>query len=134
MSLLEQPEAQALLEDATAPLQAVRGIGQRLTDFLTWYLPLFSRVEQKQHLQLAVEGRLSGLERKTSEPIAREADVPRRALQRFIGGGDRDDERLMVELRGQLSKELADPNGVIVLDPSAFPEKSKDSCGVKIQQ
>lgn len=133
MSLLERPEAQELLEDAMVSPQTIRGCAERLTDYLARYLPLFYRKEQRQHLRLAVEGRLSGLERKTSEPIAREAAVPRRALQRFVGAGEWDDEAVMAELRGQVCAELADVNGVLVLDPSSFPKKGNDSCGVQRQ-
>jgi SRSO17 transposase len=133
MSLLERPEAQPLLEDAALSPQAVRSCAQRLTAYLARYLPLFYRVELRDHLRLAVEGRLSGLERKTSEPIARQAAVPRRGLQRFVGAGDWDDEAVMAELRGHVRDELADPNGVLVLDPSAFPKKGQASCGVQRQ-
>jgi SRSO17 transposase len=133
MSLLEQPEAQELLKDATMSPQTVRGCAERLTGYLARYLPLFYRTEQRQNLRLAVEGRLSGLERKTSEPISRQAGKPRRALQRFVGAGDWDDEAVTAELRGQVREELADPQGVLVLDPSSFPKKGKESCGVQRQ-
>jgi SRSO17 transposase len=133
MSLLEIPEAQELLDDASLTPQTVRGCADRLTRFLTRYLPLFYRQEQRDHLRLAIEGRLSGLERKTSEPIAREAAVPRRALQRFVGAGDWDDQAAMAELRGQVGEELGDANGVLILDPSSFPKKGTESCGVQRQ-
>ena len=133
MSLLERPEAQELLEDASVSAQTVRGCADRLTKFLARYLPLFYREEHRQHARLAMEGRLSGLERKTSEPIARERNVPRRALQRFVGAGEWDDEAVMVELREQVREELGDANGVLVLDPSSFPKKGTASCGVQRQ-
>lgn len=133
MSLLHHPDAQVLLEDATVSAQDVRGCAERLTQFLTRYLPLFGRQEQRDHARLAIEGRLGGLERKTCEPIAREADVPRRALQRFVGAGQWDDEAVMSELREQAAEELGDARGVLVLDPSSFPKKGTESCGVKRQ-
>lgn len=133
MSLLDQPEAQALLEDAEVPPQMVRGCADHLTQFLARYLPLFYRKEQRDLARLAIEGRLSGLERKTSEPIAREADEPRRNLQRFVGAGEWDDEAVMAELRRQVREEWGDANGVIVLDPSSFPKKGTESCGVQRQ-
>jgi SRSO17 transposase len=82
---------------------------------------------------LAIKGRLSGLDRKTSEPIAREADEPRRNLQRFVGAGEWDDEGVMAKLRSQVREELGDANGVMVLDPSSFPKKGTESCGVQRQ-
>jgi SRSO17 transposase len=133
MSLLERPEAQVLLEDANVSAQTVRGCADRLTDFLARYLPLFYREEHRQHARLAIEGRLSGLERKTSEPIAREADEPRRNLQRFVGAGKWDDETVTAELRCHVAEDLGDPKGVLVLDPSSFPKKGAESCGVQRQ-
>jgi SRSO17 transposase len=133
MSLLERPEAQTLLEDATMTARTVRGCADSLSEFLARYLLLFYREEPRKHLRLAVQGRLSGLERKTSEPIAREAAVPRRALQRFVGAGEWDDEAVMTELRRHVGEALGDAQGVLVLDASGFPKKGKDSCGVQRQ-
>ena len=39
----------------------------------------------------------------------------------------------MVEVRRHVSEELGDPQAVLVLDPSSFVKKGKDSCGVKRQ-
>ena len=39
----------------------------------------------------------------------------------------------MRELRGHVREELAEPNGVVVIDPSAFPKKGTESCGVARQ-
>jgi SRSO17 transposase len=133
MSLLEMPEAQELLDDASVTPQAVRSCADRLTRFLARYLPLFYRQELRDHLRLAIEGRLSGLERKTSEPIAREAAVPRRGLQRFVGAGEWDDETVMGELRCEVVEELGDANGVMIVDSSGFAKKGTESCGVQRQ-
>jgi SRSO17 transposase len=133
MPLLERPEAQELLEDAQVSPAMVRGCAARLTRYLARYLPLFGRKEQRSLARLAVEGRLSGLERKTSEPIARQANQPRRNLQRFVGAGQWDDEAVMAELRCQVREELGDAKGVLVLDPSGFPKKGSESCGVQRQ-
>ena len=70
MSLLEHPQAQALLEDATVTGSAVRGCQERLAQFLQRYLPLFYRIEQRELATVVVQGKLSNLQRKTSEPIA----------------------------------------------------------------
>jgi len=133
MSVLEHPTAQELLEDAKVSAGTVQHCREHLTAFLERYLPLFYREEQRDHARLAIEGRLSGLERKTTEPIANEAGVPRRNLQRFVGAGEWDDEAVMAEARRQVSEEFGDPKGVLVLDPSSFPKKGNASCGVKRQ-
>lgn len=133
MSLLEHPKAQALLEDATVSARAVRNCHGQLTRFLQRYLPCFYREEQRENARIVMEGRLSGLERKTSEPIAHQAGLHRKPIQNFVGAGAWDDEAVMAELRRHVAEELGDANGVLVLDPSAFPKKGTASCGVQRQ-
>ena len=133
MSLLEHPKAQELLADATLTAAAVRHCQDHLTQFLQRYLPLFYRKEQRPLATLVIQGRLSGLERKTSEPIALQAGHTRKPVQHFVGAGCWDDEAVMAELRRHVAEELGDPNGVLVLDNSGFAKKGTQSCGVARQ-
>lgn len=133
MSLLEHPDAQPLLDDAKLPAASVRACADHLEAFLARYLPRFSRREQRDHARTVLRGKLSGLQRKTTEPIATEADQERRPLQLFVGGGGWDDQAVLAELRGHVREELGHPEGVFVLDPSAFPKKGTASCGVARQ-
>ncbi len=133
MSLLEHPDAQALLDDATVSAGTVRNCTGRLTGFLRRYLPKFYRVEQRENATTVIRGLLSGLERKTCEPIAIEAGLARKPIQFFVGSGKWDDEAVMAELRLHVREELAGPEGVVVVDPSGFPKKGAESCGVDRQ-
>ena len=133
MSLLDHPEAQALLADATLTPETVEGCQTRLTAFLRRYLPLFYRIEHRAHAATVIRGLLSGLERKTCEPIASQAGLHRKTLQTFVGAGAWDDEAVLTELRQHVRDELAEPDGVVVIDPSAFPKKGTESCGVARQ-
>ena len=99
MSLLDHPEAQALLNDATLTPDAVRGCADRLTAFLQRYLPSSTASSSAHNATLVIRGLLSGLERKTCEPIAIEAGLPRKPIQFFVGAGKWDDEAVMAELR-----------------------------------
>ncbi len=130
MSLLEHPEAQAILADAVLTPEAVRGCGDRLARFLQRYLPHFRRAEQRHNATLVLRGLLSGLQRKTCEPIAVEAGVHRKPIQFLVGAGKWDDEAVMAELRGHVVEELGDDQAVLVLDASTFPKSGADSCGV----
>jgi SRSO17 transposase len=133
MSLLEQSEAQALLNDATVSPDTVRDCTDRLTGFLRRYLPTFYRIEQRANATTVIRGLLSGLERKTCEPIAIEAGLARKPIQFFVGSGKWDDEAVMAELRAHVREDLAEPKGVVVIDPSGFPKKGIESCGVDRQ-
>ncbi|MBI1188264.1 MAG: IS701 family transposase [Alphaproteobacteria bacterium] len=130
MSLLDHPQAQALLADAVLTPEAVRGCQDRLTDFLRRYLPRFRRIEQRANVVLVLRGLLSGLQRKTCEPIAVEAGVHRKPIQFLVGAGKWDDEAVMAELRRHVAEELADERAVLVLDATTFPKSGDDSCGV----
>jgi len=132
-SILEHPEAQLLLEEATLSGAAVRGCKDRLTRFMERYVPLFQRKEQGENAKIVIEGLISGLERKTCEPIAREHGVHRKPIQSFVGCSTWDDEKVMGELRRHVKEELGDPDAVLVIDPSAFAKKGTESCGVKRQ-
>src|SRR3954453_19466833 len=132
-SILDHPRARALLAQATLTPPAAGGCAGRLTDFLGRYLPLFGRREQRDNATTVVEGLLSGLERKTCEPIAREHGVQRKPIQSFVGSSPWDDEAVMAELRRHVKDELADAGAVLVVDPSGFPKKGRESCGGKRQ-
>jgi SRSO17 transposase len=133
MSLLKQPQARALLADAMVSEGLVRGCAEHLDAFLKRYLPVFDRKEQRDHAVRIVQGRLSGLERKTTEPIAIQAGQHRKPLQNFVGAASWDDETLMAQIRQHVRNELADPQAVLVLDSSGFPKKGTESCGVDRQ-
>jgi SRSO17 transposase len=133
MSLLEHPDARALLADAVLTPEQVRGCQDRITTFLQRYLPRFYRAEHRTHATLVIRGLLSGLQRKTCEPIAVEAGVHRKPVQNFVGTGGWDDEAVMAELRGHVREAPADPQAVLILDPGGFPKSGTESCGVARQ-
>jgi len=133
MSLLDHPQARALLDDATVRPADVHACQEQLDHFLKRYLPLFYRRELRETAKLVVQGHLSGLERKTSEPIARQAGRHRKPVQHFVGAGAWDDEAVMAELRGHVAQEIGDPNGVLSVDGSGFAKKGTASCGVARQ-
>ena len=133
MSLLDHPDAQALLKDAILTPEAVRGCRDRLRRFLSRYLPHFYRKEQRDHAALVIRGLLSDLQRKTAEPIADCAGVEHKNIQFFIGSGQWDDDAILMELRRHVRRVLGDSEAVLVLDPSAFPKKGTESCGVTRQ-
>lgn len=133
MSLLERDEARVLLSDAALTAETVRGCRLRVTEFLGRYLPCFGRRELRDHAGEVLRGKLSSLERKTCEPIAREAGVPRKPLQTFVGSGQWNDDAVLTELRRHVAEEFRDPDASLVIDGSAFPKKGTHSCGVQRQ-
>jgi SRSO17 transposase len=132
-TILEHPAAQELLAQTEVEPSTVRRCAQHLSRFLQRYLPFFYRDEQRHHAEIILQGKLTGLQRKTTEPIAIDVGHKRRPLQHFVGAGGWDDEAVLAELRRHVGAELGDTEGVLVLDPSAFPKKGTQSCGVARQ-
>ena len=133
MDILDHPDAQPLLQDAHLSPAAVRSCAGRLAAFAQRYLPHFHREEQRDHALTVLRGKLTGLERKTTEPIATQARQKRRPLQLFVGAGGWDDGAVLAELRAHVREELADPDAVLVIDGYGVPKKGDESCGVARQ-
>jgi len=133
MDLLDYPQAQVLLEDAVLTPESIRDCADHLQTFVQRYLPRFHRSEQRQHALTVLQGKLTGLQRKTTEPIAHRVGLKRRPLQLFVGAGGWDDPAVLGELRQHVREELGHPDGVFVLDGSGFPKKGRESCGVSRQ-
>jgi SRSO17 transposase len=133
MTILEHPEAQAILNDAVLTVEQVVEISERIEPFLQRYLPLFRRSEQRTNAQHILEGKLSSLSRKTAEPIAHHIGVRREVLQDFLGVSPWQDQAILGELRGHVTEVWNDPNGVLFGDGSGFAKKGDHSCGVKRQ-
>jgi SRSO17 transposase len=133
MDVLDHPDTQPLLHDAELKPEAVAACAGRLEEFAARYLPLFYRTEQRGHALTILRGKLTGLERKTTEPIAHHAGQERRPLQLFVGGGKWSDAAMVAEMRRHAKQELGTAQGIYILDGSAFPKKGADSCGVARQ-
>jgi SRSO17 transposase len=133
MTLLDQPQAQTLLQDAALRPADIAACAGQLHRFVQRYLPCFYREEQRRHARTILQGKLTGLQRKTTEPIAHRAGLKRRPLQLFVGAGKWDDQAVLTEVRRHVREELADGEAAFVLDGSGFPKQGEASCGVARQ-
>src|SRR5579859_2203550 len=133
MTLLEHPDAQALLADAVLAPEQLEGLAAQVEPFLARYLPLFRRSEQRDNARLILLGKLTALSRKTCEPIAHHFGVRRENLQDFVGSSPWADRPVLDELHRHVAEAWGDPHGVLFGDGSGFPKKGEHSCGVKRQ-
>ena len=132
-TILEHPKAQELLDQTEVKPNTVRRCTEHLSRFINRYLPCFYRPEQRHHAAVILKGKLTGLQRKTTEPIAIEHGLKRRPLQQFVGAGGWSDDTVLGDLRRHVDAELGEPNGALVMDGSGFPKKGTASCGVARQ-
>src|SRR5436190_24284075 len=122
-----------LIEDAEVPPGLLRGVMPRLETFLQPFVEALRSAEQRANARHYVQGLLSDLPSKDAESIAYLHDRERQGLQKFIGQADWEHRPLLTELTHQVGAELGEPDGVLVLDPSAFAKKGDESVGVARQ-
>jgi len=119
--------------DAQVPPGLLRGLQSRLEAFLRPFVVSLGRDETRENAGQYVRGLLSNLGAKTAEAIAYLHDRDRQGLQKFVGQSGWDHRPLIAELARQVGRELGEPGGVLVFDPSAFAKKGASSVGVARQ-
>src|SRR3990170_8197105 len=124
---------EAMLAECEVAPQVFHGVVERLGKFVEPFADLLAQQAQKRHAEDYLTGLISDLERKNVESIAYRHDQDRRNLQHFIGCAEWDHQPLMLELAKQVGARLGEEDGVIVIDPSAFPKQGKRSVGVARQ-
>jgi SRSO17 transposase len=128
-----QLRKEAMLAECEVPPQVFRGALDRLAKFVEPYAVLLTQPAQRQHTAEYISGLVSDLKRKNVESIAYRHDQDRRNLQHFIGCAEWDHQPMLMELAKQVGDGLGEDDGVIVIDPSAFPKQGNRSVGVARQ-
>jgi SRSO17 transposase len=110
-------------------------IADELVSFHKQFENCFGR---KEHLRLGLtyfSGLLSNNSAKSAEPIALSflGEKAVRSLQMFMKTYVWDHEAMETAHQNLLAQEIADPDGMITVDPSEFPKKGKESVGVARQ-
>ena len=111
----------------------VECLAEDFAEFMKPYLEVVGWSTREKQLSAFVGGLLGGTERKSVEPIALAQGVNRQQLQYFVGVSPWDHRPLLGQLQGEVSEELGDAEGVLVLDGSAMPKKGTESVGVARQ-
>jgi len=124
---------EAVLAECQVPPAVFNGMMERLVNFAGPYVQRLCRPEQREHARTYLQGLLSDLQKKNAEAIAYRHDEDRQGLQTFIGTAPWDHQPLLEELACEVGRELGEPDGVLVFDPSAFAKKGKHSVGVARQ-
>jgi SRSO17 transposase len=104
-----------------------------LNTFLRQFDSCFGRREPVEHLKTYVLGQLSGLPRKSLEPIADAADLEPRTLQQFLSLHQWDDLRVRDLLQQRVAREHPHPLTIGVIDETAHAKKGDKTPGVKRQ-
>ena len=105
----------------------------RLSTLMAPFVETFQGQALMPHAQPYVSGLLSDVGRKNVESIAYHVGQNRLGLQGFMGWADWDDAPLRQTLLDQVGQQVGQSDGVLVFDPSAFPQSGRESVGVARQ-
>jgi SRSO17 transposase len=122
-----------MMEQAEVSPELLKDLLPRVRLFLDPFLQSLAGTAQRQHAVEYTTGLMSGLKHRTGEGIAYLYDQDRQGIQKFIGQAPWDHQPMLRTLAAQVGAELGEPDGVIVVDPSAFPKKGDKSVGVAKQ-
>ena len=110
-------------------------INQELENYLQKYKKCFPRPQQNKNFKTTIKGLLSGLDRKSAEPIALHylGQNQVRSYQQFFNRSKNWQQPTKQQYKTQLSKHLNNKNGFLSVDECSFPKKGTQSVGVTRQ-
>lgn len=108
-------------------------MGRELKAFMRGFAGCFGRHEPAGHAELYVRGQLSNLPRKSVEPMADEAGIDPRALQKFLSEHCWDDALMVRRTHEIVARDHAHECSVGVIDETSFAKKGTKTPGVQRQ-
>jgi len=114
-------------------VQGIRNIGKKLKAFLKQFDDCFYRSQPTRHLFNYMLGQMSGLQRKSVEPIALQAKTPPRTLQRFLSSVQWDHPRMRDRIQWFVAKEYAHPKAIGTVDETGHPKQGCHTAAVQRQ-
>jgi len=104
-----------------------------LEDYLAPFAAFFSRSEGRELSACYVAGLMMEGERKSVEPMSERVHASERGMQRLLTEVKWDTEGVLKEYHRQMLAETSDPQGILVVDDTAFPKKGTHSVCVARQ-
>jgi len=114
-------------------VQGIRNIGKNLKAFLKQFDDCFYRSQPTKHLFTYVRGQMSGLHRKSVEPIALQAKTPPRTLQRFLSSVEWDHLRMRDRIQWFVAREHSHPKAIGTVDETGHPKQGRHTAAVQRQ-
>jgi len=104
-----------------------------IEDYMAPFFKHFHRSEGRELARCYVVGLMMQGERKSVEPMSERVNASERSMQRLLTEVKWDEQGVIQEYRHGMVAETSDPQGVFVVDDTAFPKKGKDSVCVARQ-
>ena len=104
-----------------------------IDDYMARFVPYIKRYEARILAQGYVVGLMMDGDRKSVEPLSEKVHASERGMQRLLTEVKWDHEGALCEYRAQMLSETDDPQGVLLIDDTAFPKKGHHSVCVNRQ-
>ena len=114
-------------------LGEIRYLKRRLNHFLAQFDDCIKTTPSCVHLRTYVGGQISGLERKSVEPMALAAGVAPRTLQEFLSLHRWDHDGVRRRVQTIVMRDHADDNAIGLIDETSFSKKGDKTAGVQRQ-
>ncbi len=111
----------------------LKQLGGELGKLLDEFEPCFRSKPSREHMSTYVRGQLGPLKRKSVEPIALDAGVLPRTLQKFLGAYRWDEAAMRSKVREIVARDHPDPNAIGVIDETSFDKKGMHTAGIQRQ-
>ena len=122
-----------VFQDCLVTPSVYEGVLERFDEFIAPFISHLHARAQQHKARDYMRGLLSDTERKNIESISYFHGYDRQRLQIFIGQTDWNDELILDRLAKQIADEIGEADGILILDPTSFPKKGKESVGVQRQ-
>lgn len=135
--LMRRPPASGCKPARCLSTAEIAHLGEDLIAYHRQFYSVLKRREQRQSSMFYLCGQLSGLERKTVEPMVLALHGPDlnaiRAVQQFMGQSPWSAPDAVKQHQRMVAESLGDPLGVVIVDGSGFPKQGPYSAGVAYQ-
>jgi SRSO17 transposase len=111
----------------------ILSLAPELDAFLDEFADCFGRSEPREHLCHYVRGQLSGLQRKSVEPMALFNNIAPRTLQEFLSSDIWDHARARDRIQQLVARDHDDAKSIGIIDDSGHPKSGKCTPGVQRQ-
>lgn len=111
----------------------IKGIGPALTAYIKQFASCFGRREPIEHARTYICGQLSNLPRKSIEPMADQAGIDPRALQKFVAQHMWDYQSMTDCIYQIVAHDHAHAGAIGIIDETSFAKKGIKTPGVQRQ-
>ena len=111
----------------------IKHIGPELKAFMNQFADCFGRCEPVEHARTYVCGQLSDLPRKSIEPIADQAGIDPRALQKFVAQHKWKHQSLVERTCQITARDHSHRHAIGIIDETSFVKKGTKTPGVQRQ-